>query len=217
MFIWVVPRFAELFGNFHGQLPFLTKLIIQLSSFIQHYLKYLYLFVLIILFALIHKPFFIQLKSCLYNWFLKIPYLQRQWQLWIMAIFARSLSIVLACGIPITIALKMLTTLSTHSQYTSTMLKLQSQIAAGLRLHLAMQKYALFPALLIQMVKIGEETGSLSHLLEKTAEIYETEISQSMNQVSIVLEPLIIIILGVLIGVLVIAMYLPIFKLGTVI
>lgn len=93
---------------------------------------------------------------------------------------------------------------------------LQRDILAGVQLHTAMQSNPLFPTLTIQMIKVGEESGMLEHMLEKIAELYEADIDYIVANLSQLLEPLIMVILGVLIGGLVIAMYLPIFKLGTV-
>lgn len=214
MLTMIVPRFAELFENTQQSLPAFTLSIIYLSQFIRNY-GWVLLFPICSIIAL--RFYFInfpQYKYALDS--LKIPILHTFFQKIIITNFVRSLATSLSAGAPITDILKIIAKTSRNNTYTQALRGLQIEISNGQQLHKAMQKNILFPNLLIQMVKIGEESGMLEHMLEKIADLYEADIDYSANNLSHLLEPLIMVILGVLIGGLVIAMYLPIFKLGNV-
>lgn len=215
MLTFVVPRFSDLFSSMHGKLPFFTLFIISLSNFIRHniWLGILPVFA-IALFSYFFKTS-LQVKQHFDHLILHIPFLGNVCKKVILARFARSLATTFAAGIPITEALKMIANASGNHDYTKAIFNLQKEVSVGLQLHSAMQLNPLFPPMPIQMIKIGEESGSLEHMLEKIAEIYEADIDHLVANLSHLLEPLIMTILGVLIGGLVIAMYLPIFKLGT--
>lgn len=211
----VVPRFAELFQNMHDQLPAFTRLILHLSHWLRSdgWIGFLLgLSCLILIYYLHQLP---QLKSHKDQFILKLPRIGNIIKKIILACLARNLAITLVAGVPVTEALKSIAYTSGNHIYTQAILKVQSEIAKGQYLHHAMQLDSLFPAMMTHMIKIGEESGMLTAMLEKTAEIYESDIDHLFANLSHVLEPLIIIVLGVLIGGLVIALYLPIFKLGT--
>lgn len=214
---FVVPRFAELFQSMHGQLPVFTLLVVMLSQFLRNNLWLMALPLL----ASIFIGCFLKKSTAFRNFIdhiiLKIPFMGNMIRKMILARFARSFATTFAAGVPITHALKIVAQTSGNYAYTCAILSLEQQISAGQPLHNTMQMNALFPPMTVQMVKIGEESGTLEHMLEKIADIYEADIDYWVANLSHLLEPLIMIILGVLIGGLVIAMYLPIFKLGTVI
>ncbi len=217
MLIFIVPRFAELFENFHGKLPVFTQAVLQLSQGIRQDYPYfiLLIFSAIAFFQTYKKsPAYLRLLSQLS---LKLPSIRYFMQKILCARFARMLATLISAGIPIVEALHMTKESSQHPLFLQALNSLQFNIASGQRIHQAMLRGQLFHPLMIHMVKVGEETGALDVMLEKVAEFYESEIDHWVNTFSQLLEPLIIIILGVLIGGLVFAMYLPIFKLGTVI
>lgn len=212
----VVPRFADLFNTMHGHLPTFTLYIIALSNFMR---SYAYLGILPLLAVILLSYFFknsIRMKNKIDHLLLCTPFLGNLLKKIILARFSRNLATTFAAGVPITDALHIIAKISGNSIFTQAIMTLQKNVNSGQQLHLAMQQNPLFPAMPIQMIKIGEETGSLEHMLEKIAEWYEADIDHFIANLSQLLEPLIMIILGVLIGGLVIAMYLPIFKLGTV-
>ena len=216
MLTLIVPRFAELFQSMHSQLPAITLAVITLSEWIR-YKSWLILFPLFLLIPL--RSYFMRtarFKLLLELLLIKTPVMTTVYQKIVLANFARNLSILFSAGVPIMDAIKIIAPASGHSVYQQALLDLQNEISKGQQLHHAMQKNALFSILLIQMIKIGEETGALEQMLEKIAELYEAETDHLISKLSHLLEPLIMVILGVLIGGLVIAMYLPIFKLGTV-
>jgi type IV pilus assembly protein PilC len=216
MLLVVIPRFAELFQNFHSQLPWLTLQVIRLADFIrQHWWLGLLPFSGIFILWYFYKKSF-RLKAALDHSLLKIPIIGELIQKFILARYGRTLATQLGAGIPITQALIMMVNTSNNHIFKTATKKLQLEISAGQSLNKAMLNTQAFPSLMTQMVKVGEESGSLEFMLGKAAEFYEAEIDYWIGNFSHLLEPLIIIILGVLIGGLVIAMYLPIFKLGTV-
>ncbi|SRR5579883_136002 len=217
MLTCVVPRFAELFREMHGSLPYFTKLVITLSDLCCHNLWLgIFPIILVIFFSMALKKS-IQLKQQIDQLLIHIPVIGNAIKKIILARLSRSLAITFAAGVPLTDALKIVATACGNSLFTKQFMILRSRIISGEQLHHAMQSLTLFPIMLVQMIKIGEESGTLDQMLEKIADLYESDIEQMVALLSQLLEPLIMVILGVLIGGLVIAMYLPIFKLGTVI
>jgi type IV pilus assembly protein PilC len=215
MLTFVVPRFAELFQSMQGKLPTLTVYIIYLSHFIRYYgwLAFIPFFASIIVFKQINHLYNLRKKFDVFM--LKIPLINHILSKTILARFARSLSIAVGSGMSITESLKITAEIANNHFYAEAIYYLQAEIEKGQPLYKSMQKNTAFPAMMIQMLKIGEETGMLEQMLEKLADIYEADIDHLITNLAHILEPLIMIILGVLIGVLVIAMYMPIFKLGT--
>jgi type IV pilus assembly protein PilC len=132
-----------------------------------------------------------------------------------LARFARNLAITLNAGIPIRDALRLSGGMNSHSEFAHLITIVNRKINAGLQLHHAMSAQPGFPVLMIQLVKIGEETGMIDQMLNKTADFFESEVDLLLSQLGLLLEPLIMLVLGVLIGGLVIGMYLPIFNLGS--
>ena len=217
MLIFIVPHFAELFSSMHSELPAFTVTIIYLAHFLQHYLLSIILVLLScsgFLYYMRHTPQVIAIKDRL---LLNTPGLSMALHKFILARFARSLAILFAAGIPITEALKILAPTTGNISYTQVVQKLFFDISGGQQLHIAMQTYKLFPRMMLQMIQVGEESGTLEKMLIKIAEFYESDLNHFIAHLNRLLEPLIMLVLGVLIGGLVIAMYLPIFKLGAIV
>jgi type IV pilus assembly protein PilC len=215
MLLFVIPRFAELFANFHAELPLLTRVIVHFSHLIRHdgWLGVIPLAGLYYGYRYYRDP---ARQSVLQQGLFKLPGFGPFAKKLLLARFTRTLATLLSAGIPITDALKMLIQATHFKLYQIAVSSLHQEITAGMRLHQAMQQNTLFPPLLIQMIQVGEESGSLDRMLANSAEFYEAEIDYWLKNLGNLLEPLIIIVLGVLIGGIVIAMYLPIFQLGTV-
>lgn len=214
MFLFVIPRFNELFQDMHSKLPQLTIWIFYLSSQLKQYCT----IVLIVICLLISVSFYHKDKRYgryFYHFALKIPFLKNCLRKIILANFARNLALTFAAGMPITEALKLAGSASDHIEFANIVAKLHGKISAGLQLHHGMAAFPYFPALMVQMIKIGEESGMLEHMLTKIADFLESDIDNLINHFSKLLEPLIMVVLGVLIGGLIIGMYLPIFKLGS--
>jgi type IV pilus assembly protein PilC len=216
LLIFVVPQFSDLFENFHAALPTFTRQVIKVSYVICHY--YGLAIVPILLAALFAYRYqqSLAFKLATDKTILKTPILGQLVKKFVLARFTRTLATIVAAGTPINDGLKMLIDINHNQVFKQATKQLQTEIAAGQSLHKAMRRSGIFPVLVIQMIQVGEESGSLEQMLEKIAAFYESEIDYTVTNFSQLLEPLIIIILGVLIGGLVIAMYLPIFKLGTI-
>jgi type IV pilus assembly protein PilC len=217
MLLLVVPRFVDIYAGFQAPLPALTRHVIQISTFLT---KDYWTSALPILGLKVLHYYYktsLRLKKLIDRLLLTIPWISTLYKKVIFIRIARTLGTMLGAGLPITKALNLLTAVSANYSVQTALRQIHREISAGKRIHQALQAAVLFPPLMIRMIKIGEESGTLIAMLEKTVEFFEADIAYWINNLSHLLEPLIIMILGVLIGGLVIAMYLPIFKLGTVI
>lgn len=210
LFLFVIPRFAELFADANIQLPLLTRILFFLSAKLNEHF-YLLFFPFIIIFFL--KLF---TKKIPISWIYKLPFIHSISQKILLARFSRHLAMTFTAGIPIMDALKLLTWHAHHLEFAHNIFQLRNKMQSGLQLHQAMQSLTYFPDLMIQMVKMGETSGSLDQLLLKVAGMMEADIDDATNRFSQLLEPLIMLVLGVLIGGLIVGMYLPIFRLGSI-
>lgn len=213
MCMFVVPRFADLFKDSGTKLPLITIWVFFLSDQLnQHFLSIILLIIVITLAAYLHFPPHLKIK--LQNVCKQLPLISTCIHKITLARFARNLAIAFSTGIPIKEALQ-LSLDKNDENFTESVTSLTSKINAGLPLHHAMTTLSIFPDIMIQMIKIGEETGLLDQMLDKTADFFESEVDLLLDQFGLLLEPLIMIMLGVLIGGLVLSMYLPIFNLGS--
>lgn len=217
LLIFIVPQFQVLFSGLGVPLPPTTVLIIQISNFLQTHGWMLFMLgsVFVTGFILILKRS-VTFSKKINSVILHLPLFGRLLKKAILVRFARTLATTFAAGLPLQEALQITSGVTGNPIYQSAILKIRDSIKRGQALHLSLPK-ELFPNLLIQMVAIGEESGTLETMLFKIAEIYEKEVDQTVEGLSSLLEPFIMIFLGLLIGGLVIAMYLPIFKLGFVV
>ncbi|EKD69799.1 MAG: hypothetical protein ACD_46C00725G0005 [uncultured bacterium] len=213
MLFFVIPKFAELFQDMPNKLPFITLIIFKISSFIRDYAGLM----LTAFICLLTSFFFIpsqKLWLFLMPLFTKLPIIQQFLFKVSLTFFARHLSLTFSSGLPITEALS-LTAKAVGNPYLSDIIyKIRTKIVSGMTLHHAMSMHHELPPLLIQLAQVGEESGKLEQMLDKFVYFNETEIQTIISYLSNLLEPLIMLVLGVLIGGLVIGMYLPIFKLG---
>lgn len=215
MFIFVIPHFAEFFSNSQDTLPFITRIIFDMALFLNQHLLWIGLGLCIFICGFFHEPTLCRMKA-LFNRILHfipaIPHCQHHL---LLIKFARNLALTYAAGVPIMEALPLSSQTTTQSRFIQQLKLLQYKVISGVPLHQAMHTNSYYPAIMVQMVKIGEETGRLDDMLHKCADIMEADINQTIQRFSQMLEPLIMVVLGVLIGGLVIGMYLPIFKLGS--
>jgi type IV pilus assembly protein PilC len=218
LLIFVVPQFEELFKGFGADLPAFTQMVVNLSRFMQESWY-------IMLGAIIGIGFvFIRLKRSskefnriLDRLMLQIPVIGAIIHKAAIARFARTLSTMSAAGVPLVEALVSVAGATGNVVYGNAVLKMKDEVATGTQLQMSMRQTNLFPNMVVQMVAIGEESGSLDSMLGKVADFYEEEVDNAVDSLSSLLEPMIMAILGVLVGGLVVAMYLPIFKMGSVI
>jgi type IV pilus assembly protein PilC len=218
LLIKVVPVFAETFSNFGGELPAFTQFVMGLSESAQEWwLIWLASFIgLIFAFkeARRRSPRF---EAAIDKYSLKIPVVGNIIYQAVVARFARTLSTTFAAGVPLVEALNSVAGASGNAVYREATLKVRDDVTTGIQLNHALRATGKFPVLLLQMASIGEESGALDEMLEKAAEHYEEAVDNAVDNLTTLLEPMIMAVLGVLVGGLLIAMYLPIFKLGSVI
>lgn len=212
---FVVPQFKDLFTGFGADLPAFTKLVISLSEFVQTYWWIILGFIIagVVVFQQAHyrSPAFRRLLDRL---MLRLPVIGDIVYKSAVARYARTLSTMFAAGVPLVEAMESVAKASGNIIFTEAIMTMREQVSQGLALNLAMLQSALFPPMATQMVQIGEESGALDEMCAKVADYFESEVDAMVDTLSSLLEPFIMAILGILVGGLVVAMYLPIFKLG---
>ena len=216
--IFVIPAFKEVFANFGGELPVPTLIVIAMSEF---FVKYWYL-----IFGGIGGGvyFFMEawkrnekMQSVMDRVMLKLPIFGVLVEKSCIARWTRTLSTMFAAGVPLVEALDSVGGAAGNSVFTRATVKIQHEVSTGTALTVAMTNVNLFPSMVLQMCSIGEESGSIDHMLGKAADFFEAEVDDLVAGISSLMEPIIIVILGTVIGGIVVAMYLPIFKLGAVV
>jgi type IV pilus assembly protein PilC len=218
LLLFVIPQFEALFKGFGADLPAFTRMVIDLSQFVQKYWPYMAVFVGGGVFAFTYfKKRSRPLRQFLDRLSLKIPIIGPILTKAAIARYARTLSTMFSAGVPLVEAMDSVAGATGNIVYETAVLRMRDEVATGQRLQRAMENTGLFPNMVVQMIAVGEESGSLDSMAAKVADFYELEVDTAVDGLSSLLEPLIMAILGVLVGGLVIAMYLPIFKLGAVI
>lgn len=218
LLVFVVPQFTELFAGFGAQLPFLTRMIIKLSNFLQRF----WWLVLLCLILPIIGVVIMRCRNKIFAKFfdqmvLKIPIIGNILKKSIIARLMQTLATIFASGVPLLKSLRLLQKIANNAQFYAALDEIYTEIDKGQTLHQSLQMSGLFPNIIIQMVAIGEEAGKLSDMLEKAAGFFQEEVDQLVDKLNQLLEPIVMMVLGIIVGGLVIAMYLPIFKLGMVI
>lgn len=216
--IWVVPAFKETFKSFGADLPTPTLVVMGISDF---FVKYWYL-----IFGTVGGSLYLffqawrrspQVQKFMDKALLRAPIFGEVIKKATIARWTRTLSTMFAAGVPLVESLDSVGGASGNIVYLEATKKIQTEVSTGTSLTSAMQNVNVFPSMVIQMVAIGEESGALDAMLSKVADFYEAEVDDAVESLSSLMEPLIMAILGVLIGGMVIAMYLPIFKMGSVV
>ena len=218
LMIFVIPQFQELFSSFGADLPALTQFVIACSKFFQAYWYVMFGAI----FGASWGFFAAKQRSRAFAHFLdrlslKIPVVGDILNKSAIARFARTLATMFAAGTPLVEAMVAVAGACGNIIYYDATMKMRDEVATGTQLQAAMRNANLFPNMVVQMVSIGEEAGSLDAMLSKVADFYEEEVDNAVDALTSLLEPMIMAFLGVLIGGLVIAMYLPIFKMGAVV
>jgi type IV pilus assembly protein PilC len=216
--IWVIPAFKQVFTSFGANLPAPTLIVMGISDF---FVSYWWLMLGIIIGALF-TFFFLLRRSEAFRYTvdrisLKLPIVGAIVEKATIARWTRTLATMFAAGVPLVESLDAVAGASGNAVYISGTRKIQNDVSTGTSLTNAMHNTGLFPSMVLQMTQIGEESGSLDGMLSKVAEFYEREVDDAVTALTSLLEPIIIVFLGVVIGGLVVAMYLPIFKLGAVV
>ncbi|HAQ27060.1 MAG TPA: type II secretion system protein F [Pseudomonas sp.] len=218
LLIKVVPQFQEVFANFGAELPAFTLMVIGLSEALQEwwYVVLAGLFGAAFAFKQAHTR-----SEKFRNWFdrlmLKVPVVGDILYKSSVARFARTLSTTFAAGVPLVDALDSVAGATGNVVFRTATNKVKSDVSSGMQLNFSMRTTGTFPSMAVQMTAIGEESGSLDEMLAKVATFYEDEVDNMVDGLTALMEPMIMAVLGVLVGGLIIAMYLPIFQMGAVV
>ena len=218
LLIKVVPQFQEVFRGFGAELPAFTQFVIEISEFTQSYWLIMIALIGGVVGGLIQarkrsKSF----KDTLDRIALKLPVMGNIIEKSSVARYARTLSTTFAAGVPLVDALNSVAGATGNTVYTKAVLQIRDDVSSGQQLNFSMRSTGVFPNMVIQMVAIGEEAGALDDMLDKSAAYYEEQVDNAVDNLTALMEPMIMSVLGVLVGGLIIAMYLPIFQLGSVV
>jgi type IV pilus assembly protein PilC len=218
LLLFVIPQFESLFQGFGADLPAFTQMVISLSRWLQHNG---WVLLVVVGGAVFATGYFYKrsrpMRQFIDRMALQVPVIGPILKKAAIARYARTLATMFGAGVPLVEAMKSVAGATGNIVYQDAVLRMRDQISTGMRLQRAMENTGLFPNMVVQMIAVGEESGSLDEMAAKVADFYEADVDAAVDALSSLLEPLIMVILGVLVGGLVVAMYLPIFKLGAVI
>lgn len=218
LLIKVVPTFENIFASFGAELPVFTQMVVRLSEIVQEW--WVVALVITVAAFMAFKEALIRSESFSHSvdrLVLKLPVIGPILHQSAVARFARTLSTTFAAGVPLVNALDSVAGATGNIVYEEAVYKVRNDVTSGQQLQFAMKNAGVFPSMLVQMVGIGEESGALDEMLDRVATRYENEVDDSVDSLSDMMEPLIMSVLGVLVGGLVMAMYLPIFQMGNAI
>ena len=218
LLIKVVPQFEQVFANFGAELPAFTQMVISLSQFMQ---EWWFIFLIAIFAAAFTFKEALKrsqkLRDSVDRGVLKLPIVGDILYKSAVARFARTLSTTFAAGVPLVDALDSVAGATGNVVFKNATNKIKADVSTGMQLNFSMRTTGTFPSMAVQMTAIGEESGSLDEMLDKVASFYEAEVDNMVDGLTSLMEPIIMSVLGVLVGGLIIAMYLPIFQLGAVV
>ncbi len=218
LLVFIIPTFKQVFDGFNAELPAATRAVIGLSDALRHY-GWIALIGFGLSLYLLKNSYqknsnFVAKVDKLS---LRLPIIGNILEKAAIARFARTLATTFAAGLPLVDALQSVAAATGNAVFSNATLHIRDEVSQGLKIQRALNNTHLFPSLVVQMVGVGEDSGSLELMLGKVADLYEEDVNHAVDNLSTLLEPLLMLILGVLIGGLVIALYLPLFKLGAVI
>lgn len=218
LLVKVVPQFQSVFEGFGAQLPAFTVMVIGLSQFMQDW-WWMVLGGLIAVFLGLRHAFKTSqgFRDRTDAWLLKLPLVGTLMYKSAVARFARTLSTTFAAGVPLVEALESVAGATGNIVFKRAVLRIKQDVSTGMQLNFSMRTSGIFPNMAIQMTAIGEESGALDDMLDKVAAFYEDEVDNMVDNLTSLMEPFIMVVLGVIVGGLVVAMYLPIFQLGSTI
>ncbi|MEP1447473.1 MAG: type II secretion system F family protein [Paraglaciecola sp.] len=218
LLIFVVPQFEEIFSSFGAELPAFTQFVLGISRGMQDYGLIIGGVVIAAgaLFARAHKKS-LKLRDWVDAKTLKIPVIGEILKKASVARFTRTLATTFAAGVPLMGALDSAAGAAGNSVFRDAILFVKKEVSGGIPMNVGMRSTAVFPEMVVQMIAIGEEAGAVDEMLSKVATIYEAEVDDMVDGLTSLLEPMIMAVLGVVIGGLIVAMYLPIFEMGNVV
>ncbi len=213
----VVPQFEEMFKSFGADLPSLTQAVVGASRWLQaNFLLFLVIIVGSITAFIMIKNRSVKLQHFLDRMALKIPIVGNILNNAAIARFARTLSTTFAAGVPLVEGLDTVAGAVGNIVYKDAVMKIKGDVSTGHQLQLAMQQVGIFPHMVVSMASIGEESGNLDTMLGKVADYYEQEVANDVDAMSSLIEPMVMVVIGGLVGVMIVALYLPIFKMAAV-
>ena len=218
LLVFVVPQFEEVFKGFGADLPAFTQIIVNLSRFMVSW----WFVILIALIAIGAGTMFLFKRSLAFQHFvdrmvLKIPVIGPIMHNSAVARFARTLATTFKAGVPLVEALDSVAGATGNTVYEQAVRRMQDDVSVGYQVNVAMKQVNVFPHMVVQMTAIGEEAGALDTMLFKVAEFYEEEVNNAVDALASLIEPMIMVFIGVIVGGMVVGMYLPIFKLAAVV
>ncbi|HCR31976.1 MAG TPA: type II secretory pathway protein [Stenotrophomonas sp.] len=218
MLIFVVPQFEEVFRGFGADLPAFTQLIVNLSRFM---VSWWWLIAIVLIGSVVGSVMAYKrspkMQHTMDRLILRVPVIGQIMHNSAIARFARTTAVTFRAGVPLVEALGIVAGATGNKVYEESVLRMRDDVSVGYPVNMAMKQTNLFPHMVIQMTGIGEEAGALDTMLFKVAEYYEQEVNNAVDALSSLLEPMIMVFIGVVVGGMVIGMYLPIFKLGAVV
>ncbi|GAB3729423.1 type II secretion system F family protein [Luteimonas pelagia] len=218
LLVFVVPQFEAVFSGFGADLPAFTMLFVNLSRFMVSWWWLLLLVAVGTVVAFIMaKKRSIRFSHFLDRLVLKLPVVGNIMHQAALARFSRTLAVTFKAGVPLVEALDSVAGATGNTVYEQAVKRVRDDVAVGYQLNMAMKQTGLFPHMVLQMTAIGEEAGALDTMLFKVAEFYEEEVNNAVDALASLIEPIIVVMLGLIVGSMVVAMYLPIFKLAAVV
>ncbi len=218
LLVFVVPQFEEVFKNFGAELPAFTQIIVNASRFM---VEWWWAVVLILAAGIVAAIYFFKRSPGFQHFvdrmILKIPVIGQIMHNAAVARFARTLATTFKAGVPLVEALDTVAGATGNTVYEKAVKRMRDDVSVGYQVNMAMKQVNLFPHMVVQMTAIGEEAGALDTMLFKVAEFFEQEVNNSVDALASLIEPMIMVFIGVLVGGMVIGMYLPIFKLAAVV
>ncbi|HEY4559207.1 MAG TPA: type II secretion system F family protein [Lysobacter sp.] len=218
LLVFVVPQFEEVFKSFGADLPAFTQMVVNLSRFMVSWWWLILLLVVSAIMAFVAaKKRSLAVQHFLDRTVLRVPVIGQIMHNSSIARFSRTLGVTFKAGVPLVEALAIVAGATGNVVYEDAVKRIRDDVAVGYPVNVAMKQVNLFPHMVIQMTSIGEEAGALDAMLFKVAEFYEQEVNNAVDALSSLLEPMIMVFLGVVVGGMVVAMYLPIFKMASVV
>jgi type IV pilus assembly protein PilC len=216
LLLFVVPQFQAMFNSFGAQLPMFTRIVVNMSHFLRNYWWAIFL---VIGSGYAGLRYYARGNQRVIEFFdrllLRVHIIGPILQKGLIARFTRTLATTLEAGMPISESMKTMPQIMSNSVYSKAVVKIREDVISGHQLSVSMKETNLFPNMAVQMIAIGEASGALAAMLNKVADHYEEEVNYTVDNLSSLLEPVIMLVLGVIVGGFVIAMYLPIFKMGS--
>ncbi|WP_456342100.1 type II secretion system F family protein [Thermovibrio sp.] len=215
--VFIIPTFQQLYADLGGELPGLTQMVINASNWLRDYIGWLILFIVLFVIVFIQARKIKKFKYITDYALLRVPIFGELVLKSSVANFARTLASMVSSGINILDALQISAETSNNEVIREAILDVKAQVEKGINLSTALSKHIIFPPMLVNMVAIGEQAGNLDEMLSKVADFYEEEVDRTVDGLTSLIEPLMIVFIGGIIGVIIVAMYLPIFKIGELI